>query len=182
MGKSCRTIFIILSLVIFCACKDKFAKRKGLPDEIAIEKVPDIILYDFTYRFMDKGKPVWILYSKKAEVFRDEDLIKVDGVHLVFYKNGKQDTILDSRFGEVREQKKLLTAISNVILKTSDGSTLYTEILHWDDNISKLYTDAPIKIVRSNGDIVEGIGMEAYHNLEKLVIKRRVKGLIYEKN
>lgn len=181
MGKSYRTVSIILSFIILCACKDNSAKRKGLPDGVPIEKIPDIILFDFTYRFMNKDKPVWILYSKKAEVFRNEDLIKVDGVHLVFYKNGKQDTVLDSSFGEVREQKKLLTAISNVILKTSDGSTLYTEILHWDDNVSKLYTDAPVKIVRPNGDIVEGIGMEAYHNLEKLVIKRRVKGLIYEK-
>jgi len=145
------------------------------------KKIPDVILYDFSYEFTNKDQPVWILYSKKAEVFKDDDIIKVDGVHLLFYKNGKQDSILDSKFGEVREREKILSAISNVVLKTSDGSILYTEILHWDDNISRLYTDEYIKIVRPNGDIIEGIGMEADNNLEKLIIKRRVKGVIYEK-
>jgi LPS export ABC transporter protein LptC len=144
------------------------------------KKIPDVILYDFTYKFTKNDKIIWILYSNKADVFNDEKIIKVDGVHLVFYKNNVEDTILDSKFGEVDQNKNILVAISNVVLKTVQNDFLYTDYLYWDDKTAKLYNTNYVKIARKSGDVIEGIGFEADNNLEKIIIKKSVKGKIYE--
>ncbi|MBN1898365.1 MAG: LPS export ABC transporter periplasmic protein LptC [Spirochaetes bacterium] len=180
MEKSLRILYIILFFGLMLNCH-KRAVTTAVQMGQTNAKIPDVILYDFSYHFTSKGRSVWVLSSQKADVFRDEDLIKVDGVHLIFYQNGKPDTIVDARFGEVKEKEKILSAMSNVILRTHDNSILKTEILHWNDSTAKLYTDEFVMITRPNGDVIQGYGMEADNNLEKMIIKKRVKGLLYEK-
>ncbi len=184
MGRWLQTVFIIsIFFYIFICCgKESRVGEKISTNEInKIKEMPDSEIFDFSYKFTDKGKLAWELFSEKAEIYKKNHLIKVNGVHLTFYnKDGSINTGVDSKYGVVYEDKHLLSAISNVVLRTSDGAVLYTDILFWDDNRKKLYTDSAVKIVRENGDIIEGIGLEADQKLEKVIIKRRVKGKIYE--
>jgi len=181
MGKSNRILWLIILITIFYQCSNSSLFDGKVTGDSNVEKIPDVVLYNFSYRFTDGGKLVWILYSKKADMFLDEQITKVKEVHLIFYKDNQEDSVIDSKYGEVNEKERILSAISNVILKTSDDTKLYTDILFWDDKRAKLYTDAPVKIIKPNNSIIEGIGMDADKNLERLVIKHNVKGQVYEK-
>ncbi len=184
MEKSKRALFIILLLFIFliqCSQKKENSIEEHEDSTNSILDLADSEIYDFSYKYTNKEKKVWELSSKKAEVYNKKGLIKITGVNLNFYKNNKVDTTIVSKFGEIYEEKKILTAITNVVLTTEDGTILYTDILNWDDNRNLLYTDEFVKIVKKNGDVIRGIGLEADHNLEKLVIKKNATGKFYEK-
>lgn len=174
-------ISLIIFLTIFLINCNRDKKKTDMIRTIE-EKIPDVILYDFTYKHTKGSETSWILYAKEAEVLRDENLIKVKNVNLVFYKDNKPDTTLTSKYGIVNENENILSAISNVELKTVDGDFLYTDVLNWIDKDARLYTDSPVKIIRKGGDIIEGVGLEANSKLEKITIFKKVKGKIYEKN
>lgn len=184
MGKSKKALFIILLLFVFLIqCSQDKKNSTGEHEDSTNQSILDLAdseIYDFSYKYTNKEKIVWELSSKKAKVYNKKGLIKITGVNLNFYKNNKVDTTIVSKFGEIYEEKKLLTAITNVVLTTEDGTILYTDILNWDENKNLLYTDEFVKIVKKNGDIIRGIGLEADHNLEKLVIKKNAIGKFYE--
>ncbi|MBU1075935.1 MAG: LPS export ABC transporter periplasmic protein LptC [Spirochaetes bacterium] len=185
MGKSHETILIVwLGVILFFQCSGKNehlnVEQIDASTNFAGLGIPDTEIFDFSYKYTSMDKVVWELFSEKGEVYNKHDLIKITGVNLNFYKGNRVDTTVVSKWGEIYKEKKLLTAISNVILTTEDRTVLYTEILHWDDNKKLLFTDQFVKIIKQNGDIIKGIGMEADHNLEKLVIKRSVTGQFHE--
>lgn len=169
-------IFTIFCIIVSCSCNSNKREQTDNGTNSTFLKLPDAEIYDFSYKHSDKDQIVWELFSKKALVFKRDDVTKIEGVNLNFYKSNRVDTTLLSKYGEVYELRKLLSAISNVVLTTSDNTVLYTDILHWDDNRKILYTDEFVKIVKPNGDIIQGIGMEADNNLERMVIKKDVKG------
>ncbi len=183
MGRRFKTICIIsLLFIIFISCGEDKSVESSTNEINKIKSLPDSEIYDFSYKYTVGSKLRWELFSEKAEIYTKDDIIKVTGVHLTFYNNkGEIDTGLDSKYGMVHNNTKIMTAISNVVLRTATGSILYTDILNWDDNIQKLYTDGRVKIVKDTGDVITGIGFEADNKLEKIVIKRSVKGKIYEK-
>ena len=182
MEKSNSKIFlIIISLVIIIQCnsdKDNLDSASGTNQ---FSELPDTEIYDFSYKYTKRDRMIWELHSKKAAIYNKNELIKIIGVNLIFYKNNNIDTKVESKFGKILEKQKFLTAISNVVLTTKDGDVLYTDILHWDNNKQLLFTDEYVKIIKNNGEKIEGVGMEADNNLEKLIIKHDVTGEFYEK-
>ncbi len=174
------TLFLVNISTVCCSNKQS-TQKKSTADTNVISNLPDTEIYDFSYKHTNKDKIIWELFSKIGKVFDRKGIIEIEGVNLNFYKNNKPDSTITSKYGQIDEHKDILTAISNVVLTTSDGTVLYTDLLHWDNNKSLLYTEKFVKIIKQNGDIIKGIGMEADNQLEKLIIKRNVSGTIYEK-
>jgi hypothetical protein len=46
--------------------------------------------------------------------------------------------------------------------------------INWNNKNKMLETDEPVKIIKKNGDTIEGIGLNADYNLEYYQIKRNV--------
>ncbi len=184
MGKRISTLFLIFFVISINNCSNKKnSEQISTNIEKRIKSLPDSEIYDFVYKYTSNGRLKWELFSEKAEIFKKQNIIKVNGVHLSFYNaKGEVDTGLDAKYGVVDNNKKIMTAVSNVVLRTAGGSVLYTDILNWDDNSQKLFTDSKVKIIRENGDIIKGTGLEADNRLEKIIIKHRVRGKIYENN
>ncbi len=175
-------LIIFFLCILFFNCSDHSTNNKSSTNSSnVIANLPDSEIYDFSYKYTEKDKLIWELNSKKAEVFSKQGMKKIDGVDLKFYKNGRINSTLVSKFGEINENTKLLTAISNVVLKTTDGKTLYTEILHWNDVKKELFTYELIKIVQANGEVITAVGMIADIGLEKVKFLKDVEGEFHEK-
>lgn len=170
-------------LILFCilSCGRRSPSKTAESTNDALLDMPDTEIFNFTYKYTKNERTVWELFSDKASVFKEKNLTRIEGVHLVFYRTNRIDTTVDSKFGEIRDETRLLSSISNVVLRTSDGTVLYTDLLHWDNSKNLLFTDQYVKIIRKNNDIIQGIGMEADHQLQKLIILKQVSGRIHEK-
>ena len=170
--------FIILSIIFsLLSCSDKnsvtnkAASEAGTNNNSEVLEIPDVEIYDFSIKHSVKDKLIWELVAKEALRFENKNIMKTGDFKLSFYEDNSIDTVITAKYGERKEDIKILTAITNVVLTTADGTVLKTEILNYDEKSKLLYTDKFVLITKKNGDIIKGrYGMKAYQDLEELII------------
>jgi LPS export ABC transporter protein LptC len=93
-----------------------------------------------------------------------------------FYdRQGKQTSRLVADSGLVREAIKLMVANGHVVVVSEDGARLETEQLFWNGTTQMITTDSFVTVYQ-HGDTLMGYGLEADQRLNKVKIKKRVRG------
>ena len=166
-----KNIIFILLILGLAGC----AKNSEQPI-VEDREEPDVIINNFKDRYNSGLQKIWMVDSKYAEIYNKKKFIYLKDVYVEFYRDNKFSSSVKADKGMIDNSFKKVLAQSNVVVKSDDGSLLYTRTLTYEDSISKFVTEDYVKIIRPKGDIIEGIGMEADKNLEKIVIKKKVKG------
>jgi LPS export ABC transporter protein LptC len=143
---------------------------------------PDIILSDFIYTSSVLTNKVWEIKCAEAEKYEEQKMFLFKDIELKMFEGNKVQSVLTAKFAVVNYLGRNVTARSNVVLVTSDRSRLYTSSLTWDDARKLLRTDDFVRIVRDNGDVITGYGLEMDQKAQEIVIKHRVKGKFREEN
>ncbi len=69
------------------------------------------------------------------------------------------------------DQRSLYTKLyTNVILKSSNDTRLYTDYIEWDNDRSYFTTDYPVRVEQADGSWLTGVGMEGDMNLENIIV------------
>ena len=78
--------------------------------------------------------------KKKTTILRE-------GVKVDFYdENGQIKSVLTSDEGKVFDDRQDMIAIGNVIVRSNNGTTLYSEELHWKNTEEKIVSFVPVMI------------------------------------
>ena len=90
-------------------------------------------------------------------------------LHIDFYSAA--DTIeskLDARYAKYKENQDIVFLKDSVRVINTKGDTLYTDELYWNKSRTgmEFYTDKHVKI-RTQSQIIDGIGMEAGQDFKK---------------
>ena len=100
-------------------------------------------------------------YSMAKEPYREFRR----GVKITTYKDDSLstvDAILTANYAIYYETRQLWEAKGNVVVEKSDGKTLYTQQLFWNQKTKKIYSNVDSKIVQSGGrDVFVGEGFES---------------------
>ena len=100
-------------------------------------------------------------YSMAKEPYREFR----KGVKITTYKDDSLstvDAILTANYAIYYETRQLWEAKGNVVVEKSDGKTLYTQQLFWNQKTKKIYSNVDSKIVQSGGrDVFVGEGFES---------------------
>lgn len=87
------------------------------------------------------------------------------GVKVITYKDDSLSTVdgvLTANYAIYYEKRKLWEAKGNVVVEKSDGKTLYTQQLFWNERTGKIYSNVDSKIVQNAGrDVFIGEGFES---------------------
>ena len=114
-------------------------------------------------------------YSLAREPYREFR----KGVKITTYKNdslASVDAVLTANYAIYFEKRQLWEAKGNVVVEKSDGKTLYTQQLFWDQRTKKIYSNVDSKIVQSGGrDVFVGEGFESDEEFKDWRF-RRMKG------
>jgi len=143
-------------------------------DEASKNKQPIQQFFDYRLVESNAGVRQWVLVSdlmNKYEGKRDALLMTV---HLDFYKNGAHFSTLTSDSGSANLQTKDIFTWGNVVVVTDDGRRLETEELYFDNEKQLIHNDVFDRFTRE-GDVIEGIGLEATPDLEYIEIKQQVE-------
>ena len=101
------------------------------------------------------------------------------GVKITTYQDdslSSVDAVLTANYAIYYENQELWEAKGNVVVRKSDGKTLYTQQLFWNARTDKVYSNVDSKIVQNNGrDVFIGEGFESDEELNELRF-RRLKG------
>lgn len=86
------------------------------------------------------------------------------------------DAVLTANYAIYYENRQLWEAKGNVVVEKSDGKTLYTQQLFWNQRTKKIYSNVDSKIVQSGGrDVFIGEGFESDEEFKDWRF-RRMKG------
>lgn len=153
-------------------------------DEYSIDEpeICDQVIHDFTTIESDSGKVKWKITAPVARVYSSRDLLVTDNPVIYFYdEDGMVTSVVNADKGEIDQKTRDLTAIGNVVVKSSEGYLLETESLVWIQEKGRIQTEDYVKFTR-DGDVVEGYGFRGYPGLKEFDIVRNVDGDMYDKD
>lgn len=99
------------------------------------------------------GKKKWEVEGKTADIMAE--VVNLTNVVAKAYGEEVNMTLIADR-GVFNRDSNDVHFESNVVVASSDGSTLSTEALDWKNGEEKIYTDKPVKIVRGPADDASG--------------------------
>ena len=116
----------------------------------------------------------WVLVSDLMNKYAGQPEMELITVHLDFYKNGEHFSTLTSDSGTADLNTNDIFTWGNVVVINNDGRQLETEELYFDNETQLIHNDVFDRFTRE-GDVIEGIGLEATPDLEYIEIKQRVE-------
>lgn len=164
-------IMPLMSFQISCDKKiatpsDEDSKFEEASDQTIAQKILSFNLEGYR----DNGQKKWELNGACADIL--SNVIKLDYITAKVYGDDGFLTV-KARRGVYNKITKDIDLEKNVIGKTSDGTRLVTDRLHWDDKEECVRTDALVRIEREN---LISIGRGAIGNpgLKKVELKKDV--------
>jgi LPS export ABC transporter protein LptC len=122
----------------------------------------------------DSGGVRWQLRADQALVFESEGRTSLRRVDLKVYERHRSWTIVGEE-GEL-DRAKNLEIRQNVVLTSDDGLRLETTVLRWHAADRRIWTDAPVRIVRS-GAVIEGSALDVKMADDVTTIGGRVRAV-----
>lgn len=143
-----RKLNILLIIVTFSFLNfncNEFENEKG---ETPGEDYPDQESWGNSIYFQRDGQRLAVLTAGYiAKYFKKKHTLLQEGVKVDFYgEDGELKSVLTSDEGKVFDNRSDMVATGNVIVKSTNGTTLYTEELHWINKEGKIISEVPVKI------------------------------------
>ncbi len=166
---------VVLTTVIYRHLQQQSPKEilSMLPENI------DLAVADLHYTQNEEGQRRWTLDADTAEYERDSGLARLTVVRLLFYEAGQLgDVNLVADEGQLAQETRQVDVWGNVSIETESGEQLFTERLHYDDEIRRLSTEEPIRIL-SSGVELTGTGLQVDIDQGRMLVKDNVRMLLY---
>jgi LPS export ABC transporter protein LptC len=125
--------------------------------EVPTQEAPDQESWGNNIYFQRDGKRLAVLTAGYiAKYFKKHHTLLKEGVKVDFYgEDGELKSVLTSEDGKVFDDKSDMVATGNVIVRSNNGTTLYTEELNWINKEGKIISHVPVKIT-TEGDTLFG--------------------------
>ena len=116
----------------------------------------------------------WDFTARAAQIFEKNNTARAQDIKIIYWRNGKPVSMLTARRGFIRTDTRDTRAEKDVVMVSSEGVVLRTELLHWDNSKGRLYTDQPVTIERGNS-VMTGVGLEADQELKHVEVLSHVQ-------
>lgn len=133
---------------------------------------PISVIDNIDISFSDSAKVKVKLLAKKQFEYANGDREFPEGVYIEFY-NKKEilETTLQANEGFLDGEENIYTAKGDVKIKNLlQNKSLFTELLHWNPETEKIYTDKNVIIIQ-DGEKITGTGLTASQDFEDYEIK-----------
>jgi LPS export ABC transporter protein LptC len=168
------TLFVILVVAILVTKSRTARVESAAPDPARADlRIKQVEIEEHS------GAVHWRLTADQALVFDQEGRTALKNVSVVVRDRDRQWTIRADE-GDVwnREgNRRDVEVRDHVIVTTDDGVELRTTVLRWDSAGRRLWTDAPVRLVRQE-NVIEGRSFELQIPEETAVISGPVRATL----
>ncbi len=121
----------------------------------------------------ESGGVRWQLKADQALVFEAEGRTSLRKIDLKVQERDRSWTVVGEE-GDLFRASKNLEIRRNVVVTSDDGLRLETSVLRWQSADRRLWTDAPVRILRP-GAVIEGTALDVTMADEAAVVRGRVR-------
>lgn len=160
----------VLILITFLCCESK----KGVLNQETYEG-PSVAMDSIDMKISDSTITKIRLKAPKQYVYENKDRDFPDGIFLTFYdENEKISSTLEANTGYYFMDEDYYKAEGDVkMISLDDGNELNTELLNWDPNKQRIYTDNFVTI-KTDGEVLKGEGLEAKEDFSEYTILKPI--------
>jgi LPS export ABC transporter protein LptC len=148
-------------LLIFHACKEDVEKARIVTEK---SNLPIETGQNVQINFTDSGYTKARLFAPMLERYATEEKNYTEmrkGITAYFYnRNKKVDSYLKSKYAIRYDREKKMVAKNDVVMVNIKGDTLNTELLNWDEQTQRIYSDQYVRITTPD-EIIMGDGFES---------------------
>ncbi len=144
---------------------------------------PEVYGENVEFVFTDSTR---IQYKAFAVVFlqvKTEDYNEFPkGGDVVYYnQDGSVAWTIKCNYAKNLVKDKFWELRNNVVATSDDGKTINTELMYWDQEKQKIYSDQYVRITEKDGQMLEGNSFEADDKLNRILLKQ-VSGEVFLKD
>jgi LPS export ABC transporter protein LptC len=121
----------------------------------------------------ESGKVRWQLTAEQALVFEEDGRTSLRQIAVEVHEPDRSWTIVADE-GDLFQNRKDLEVRHNVVLTSSDGLRLETSVLRWTGEEKRLWTDAPVRIIRE-GAMIRGTALDVRMDDSTTTVAGRVQ-------
>ncbi len=154
---------VLFSFLISCG--------REIPDDTQFQELvvnPDQESWNVNITITNAGMKRAYIKADYLEQYNDKNYISLENnVSIDFFdSNEKHMSSLSADKAEIDERTNYLRALSNIIVHSDSGVTLFTDTLSWDNTKEIIFTDDSVMITTESNDTLFGIGFESDVNME----------------
>lgn len=123
------------------------------------------------------GKTEWELKARSADYFKEKGVTHLESPYVIFFGKGERRFELKSDKGEVFNDTSDMTALGDVRVVTSDGYSFKSDYLRYYSEKKVVTTESRV-LIKGKGIEIEGVGMEAYVDRNRVLLKKDVKAIL----
>lgn len=168
--------------LLFYSCEINETQELGeLNKNFADRTIVDAFL---TYK--DSGVVKMELKAPLVEEFTLIDspyTIMRNGVHIKFWNNDPNPNYLRADWAKILDRKKFYEGKGNVEMINSDGDTLRTQHIFWDNKNRRIFTTDTVTIKRKNGTTnIANHGMTAMEDFKEFTFLDNSGVIVFDEN
>ena len=165
--------FAFALLAVGCKGSTKSPPVSGLS---ALADSADQVMYGARFNLTDLGVLHAQLLADTAYFFDDNTRVELVHVNSTFYTNtGVKNAVLTSRRGTYHTATGMMLARGNVIVNSTDGRTLKSEELIFDQSRNQISSDSAFVLTEPNRRL-QGIGFRSDPNLQNVQVLKVLSG------
>jgi LPS export ABC transporter protein LptC len=169
---------LAFALCFIAGCSSQ--SDNDVPAEKSTVGQPDQVMTNSEIYLTRYGRRSATIKSNTLKVYQRIDTTLLYGVEARFFdSSGVQTSTLTADSGWVSQKRNTMSVAGHVKAHTSDNRRLVTDSLRWNANDDKVETEGYVEVYKNN-DKITGNGLETDQRLEKVVIKKNLKGSFSE--
>lgn len=164
---------LLLGMLLLGACENDLKNIKAISSKLVSLPIDTTRGVEVIYSdsAIVKGKmitPLLIHYTVAKPYY-----VMPNGVKVIFYdKNLKESGNIVADSALQREKESLIEFHRNVVATNAQGETFSSDELIWDQNKKILYSNKPVKITMSSGDVMNGVDFKSDDQLTHPVMRQ----------
>jgi lipopolysaccharide export system protein LptC len=157
------------------------SRRVPSVSALAVPSTADASLQEFSFVQSKDGRVDWRIQASQAQVFDAEAKAVLSDIQVTMRDAAGVSLTIEGDEGTINTSSKdfvIGKRSGNLALVFKSGYTVYTPRIHWTNQESRLWTDAPVRITGPRLEIT-GQGMDALLTIREMRIRRNVQMGIY---
>lgn len=173
-------IAVPLAALVLAGC----GGQRGFESPGDTGELPDQEVRDFVLTETDQGTPVWTLYAREAATYQARNTVIARSIRVDFYdEDGERTSELTASEGEINQRTRDMTARGNVVIQTTEGTRMSSELLTFDNRRQLIIApDDQLVRVEREADVLTGYGFQSDPELRHFEFKSQVRARLRPKS
>ena len=165
--------YFLLVILLLTSCTKFDEPLPAVADDFEIP--PDMEFFGFKRESYVTNFKQLDLFATNAKFYDGRQIIELYTNDTYTYEaDGTIASSASALFTTVDQSTMFTTFYTNVMLKFSNDTILYTEYLEWDNEKEFFQTPQAVRIEQDNGNWLTGVGMEGNMGMEIITVYNEV--------